>query len=185
MLKPRNCAHSCLKQKKLAHTWANSRALEERRCSSFQGLMYKALNDSTKNKMKGLDLILNQFLSSPIVNVTNPIWRSNITETQNGWGEKGPLGFIWFSTKEQGAQDHIQTVSEHGSSTTTLGNLCQCSVTHTLLLLALSSAALYLSSTGEPQTRHSTTVLGCTRFLGPLGGPLGVSRTSRRERDDF
>lgn len=46
--------------------------------------MYKALNDSTKNKMKGLDLILNQFLSSPIVNVTNPIWRSNITETQNG-----------------------------------------------------------------------------------------------------
>lgn len=71
-----------------------------------------------------------------------------IKESQDGWGCKEPLEGVWsYSLLKQGhlemsAQDHIQTAFEYvqgGKLSSSLGNLCQYSVTFTVEICAWCS----------------------------------------------
>lgn len=61
---------------------------------------------------------------------------TSATESQTGWNWKGDLRVIWSTlpSPEPIAQDHIQArlfnVSKDGEPLSSLGKLCQCSVTY-------------------------------------------------------
>ena len=65
---------------------------------------------------------------------------SGITESQNSWGWKGSLKVIWSKPPAQvespvagcSGSRWVLNISKEGDSTTSLGNLCQCSVTFTV-----------------------------------------------------
>ena len=62
---------------------------------------------------------------------------TSLIESQNGQGGKGPLEGIWSKPCAQAGplrtmSRRLLNISKDGDSTTSLGNLCQCSAPHTV-----------------------------------------------------